>query len=55
MKNKSDGEPIYRETFLKTRIKSCCDEYADFHDKELIKLVPNLLGVVLIDFVLKKR
>ena len=52
-----DSEPVYNKTFLKTKIKSYCNEATDFHDKEMPKAGSNhtCLEVITIDSILKKR
>ena len=34
IKKEFDSEPVYNKKFLKTKIKSYCDEATDFRDKE---------------------
>ena len=56
MKKKFDREPINSKTFLGTKIQSSRDEATDFHNKEMLKVGSSYicLGVILIDFILKK-
>ena len=35
IKKEFDSEPVYNKNFLKTKIKSYCDEVTDFFDKEI--------------------
>ena len=52
-----DNEPIYNKKFLKTKIKSYGDKAADFHAKEIPKVVSNYnyLAVILPILFLKKK
>ena len=34
IKNELDSQPVYNQTFLKTKVKSHSDEVADFYDKK---------------------
>ena len=45
IKKEFDIEPVYNKQFLKTKIKSLCDEVTDFHDKKIfmIKLATLLM------------
>ena len=51
---KTDSESVYNKEFLKTKIKSCCDE--DFYNKKIPKVDSNhtCLTVISLDSALKK-
>ena len=51
---KIDSEPVYNKEFLKTKIKSCCDE--DFYNKKIPKVDSNhtCLTIISLDSALKK-
>ena len=53
---KTDSKPIYNKNFPKTKTKSSGDEALNFHDKEIPKIDPSdiCLVIMLIGFVLKK-
>ena len=50
-----DSEPAYNKRFLKTKIKSYCDEVTDFYNKEIPKVDSNdnCLAVIILDSALK--
>ena len=53
MKKEFNSKPIFKEKFLKTKVKSDGDESTDFHDKETPKVGSNYTYLaVTIDFVL---
>ena len=56
IKKEFDNESIYIKSFLQTKIKSYSDEVANFRDKEMLKVDPNhiCLVVILNNFVLTK-
>ena len=53
---KTDSKPIYNKNLPKTKTKSSGDEALNFHDKEIPKIDPSdiCLVIMLIGFVLKK-
>ena len=55
-KKEFDGEPVYNNFFLKTKVKSYGDEFTGFYDKEIPKLDSNhtCLEVISLDSVLNK-
>ena len=56
IKKEFDNESIYIKSFLQTKTKSYSDEVANFRDKEMLKVDPNhiCLVVILNNFVLTK-
>ena len=54
-KKELDSEPIYNESYLKTKIKSNGDEITDFYDREIPKLDSNhtYLAVISLESALK--
>ena len=54
-KKKFDSEPLYNESFSKTKIKSHSDEVTDIYDKEITKADSNhtCLAVISLDSTLK--
>ena len=56
IKKEFDNESIYIKSFLQTKIKSYSDDIANFRDKEMLKVDPNhiCLVVILNNFVLTK-
>ena len=52
-----DSEPVYNKEFLKTKIKSHCDEVTDFYDRKIPKMDSNYtcLVVISLDSALKKH
>ena len=54
-KKKFDSEPVYNESFSKTKIKSHSDEVTDIYDKEITKAGSNhtCLAVISLDSTLK--
>ena len=46
IKEEFDSEPVYNENFLKTKIKSYDDEVTDFYDKEILKVIINLIALI---------
>ena len=57
MKKEFDKEPVYKNVFLKTKIKSHGDEVADFYDKKVPKVDSNhtCLAVISMNSALKKH
>ena len=57
IKKEFDSEPIYNKKFLKTKLKSHCDEVTDIYDKEIPKADSNhpCLAVISLDSALKKN
>ena len=55
-KREFDSEPIHKEEFLKTKIKSHGNEVTEFYDKKIPKLDSNetCLAVISLDSPLKK-
>ena len=41
IKKELDSEPVSNKEFLKTKIKSHCDEVTDFYDKKIPKVNSN--------------
>ena len=41
IKKELDSEPVSNKEFLKTKIKSYCDEVTDFYDKKIPKVNSN--------------
>ena len=41
LKKELDSKPVCNKKFLKTKIKSCCDEVTDCYDKEIHKVDNN--------------
>ena len=56
IKNEFDCEPVYNKEFLKTKIKSHCDEVTDFIDKGIVKVDSNhtCSAVISLDSALMK-
>ena len=50
IKKEYDGEPVDEKKFLKTKIKSYCDEVTDFYDKEIPKVDSNHTSLAVINF-----
>ena len=57
IKKEFDKEPVYKNVFLKTKIKSHGDEVADFYDKKVPKVDSNhtCLAVISMNSALKKH
>ena len=57
IKKEFDKEPVYKNIFLKTKIKSHGDEVADFYDKKVPKVDSNhtCLAVISMNSALKKH
>ena len=56
IKKEIDGEPVYNEEFLKTKIKSHADQAPGFYDKKISRLVSKYtsLPVISLDFAFQK-
>ena len=57
IKKEFDKEPVYKNVFLKTKIKSHGDQVADFYDKKVPKVDSNhtCLAVISMNSALKKH
>ena len=57
IKKEFDKEPVYKNAFLKTKIKSHGDQVADFYDKKVPKVDSNhtCLAVISMNSALKKH
>ena len=56
IKKEFDCQPVYNKEFLKTKIKSHCDEVTDFNDKGIVKVDSNhtCAAVISLDSALMK-
>ena len=57
VKREFDSKLVYNTNYLKTKIKSHCDEVTDFYDKKISKLDSNhtCIAAVSLDSALKKN
>ena len=51
IKKEFDSEPVYNKIFLKTKIKSCCDDVTDMYDKRIRKVDSNHFCLAVISLV----
>ena len=51
IKKEFDKDPVYDETFLKTKVKSYGDEATDLYDKEIPKMDSNQTCLAVISFL----
>ena len=56
VKKEFDSRPVYKNEFLKTKIKSHCNEVTDFYNKIILKVKSNhtYLAVIKLDSALKQ-